>query len=383
MTHKIIKLIEIIIIIVLLMYCASGCSTQPMAYKSAPYNDVQDDTVSVSDTEYDEYDETPKMKSRNNIDYNVESSVQVESASAGDIPTSSSITIISNTNYNKGTLAFKMDSIFIIDVLSRVEAKIVKSTDSAKVSYMVQMFQHTTNGKVIKRQIPIGNIMNMELYSFDKDAFEITKISGDNQVIDDNIVASWLWSVKPLKVGQQELIIKAIIKKNDANIEQIVYDETIKVVSKPKKIYTTNIIIDDVFMTDEVNIIKYEMTECDNCVDGIFWGNNGVVKLVIDNEKEFVIESDENVFVDKKYQTYKWVIKPIKNGTVNYSIILENDNERITLHQGQIKVKTSLVNWFKKLVVDILGFWNFLIFTLLIPLYMWLKKKYGKKKEVV
>lgn len=281
------------------------------------------------------------------------------------------LTILQN-----GTLAFKIDSVFIIDVVSRVDARIIKSIDDGEVSEMIEMFEHTTNGNITKRVIPVDNIMDMKLYSFDRDAFDIFELSSGDQFVDSITIAHWIWSVKPLKIGQQELIIKAIIKKDGANIEHIVYDEKINVMNKPKMKYKISLDIKDEFISKKKNIINLEITQCDDCEKYIKWGNNGILILDIDNEENFEIQIDNNQFNEIKFQEYKWDVKPLKKGEYNYSIILQNDNERLILIKDKIIVKNEIKSTF----MELLDFWEFLLTFLIIPIYLYVRKKMRKVK---
>lgn len=385
------KLLILLVVLAIITSVTTCCVSKKQApryktYSETPVGDDYDgemDEVQKSHEEEAYWYEDEPMEASDMVyveegvtvetDYNmIEPSANV---SGGSLNTSNN----STRNYNNGTLAFKLDSVFIIGVASRVEARIVKSEDKDVVTAMIEMFHHTTNGDVRKRVISVSNIMDMELYSFDVDAFNIHKMSSGNQIVDSNTIAHWVWSVKPLVIGEHGLIIKAIVKKSGANIERIVFDEKIDVVSKPKKIYTTEIIMDSIFIKDELNIIKYNMVECDGCNDGVYWGNNGVVKIEIDNEKDFIIESGDNTFIDKAYQSYKWKITPNEKGVVNFEIILENDNERIVLHKGKIEVKADAGNVFKNMVTELLDFWEFLLTFLIIPIVVWWRKR--KKKE--
>ena len=286
-----------------------------------------------------------------------------------------SIESTTNNEINKGTLSFKIDSIFILDVTSRVEARIINTLDSSSVKTMVEMFQHTTNGLIIKKVIPIGNIMDMKLYSFDNDAFDIQEMTSGNQLVDSGIIAQWIWSIKPISLGKHQLIIKAIIKRNGANIDRIVYDKSIDVVNKPKNRYKFKLVMDSVFIKDDENTVKLIIEKCDTCLNTFKWGNNGVINLEIDNEDKFEITNDNNMFLNKFYQDYKWKINPSKKGKYTYQIILKNDNERIVLKEGTVVVKNSFMN-----IVDrMLNFWQFLLTFLIIPIIAWIRKK---KKEV-
>jgi N12 class adenine-specific DNA methylase len=102
-------------------------------------------------------------------------------------------------NIEKGTLIYQIDSFFIINTTTRVEAKIIKEKYDTIPKYIIETFSKNKSGKIKKYIIPVGNIMNMELISLDEKAFNINKISSDNQEVSDNVIAEWIWGVTPLK----------------------------------------------------------------------------------------------------------------------------------------------------------------------------------------
>jgi hypothetical protein len=283
---------------------------------------------------------------------------------------------------NSGTLSFSVDSIFTIDVLSRVEARIINSVNKDDVNTMVQLLHKSKNGTIQTRNIKVGNIMDMKLVSFDKEAFEIEALSSDNQVIENNTSALWIWAVKPKKLGEQQLIIKAIIKENGNNIERVVYDEIIPVVNKPKKLYNIKISISDKLIQNKVNTITLDIEECNDC-NGILLDNSGIIKLVLYDTENYNVVTSENIFSAKKYQSYKWELTPKKTKKMAYSIIMKTDDQKILLHDGTIDVKFNLKVFIKNVFINALDVWEFLLTFLLIPIGIWIKKKYFSKKEKV
>lgn len=281
----------------------------------------------------------------------------------------------------RGTLFYQIDSIFIINTITRVEARIIKNTYDTTPRYVIETFHKTNSGKIKKRIIPVGNIMNMELISLDQTAFTINKISSDNQEISSNVIAEWIWGVTPLKIGNYNLILKAIIKESGVNKDIIVFDKEINVVNKPKNKYLFKFYNNPDIKKYNNNLLVLEINE-NNDTSNMEWGGGGEIYLEIENETDFEIKKENSYIInsDKNNFTYKWIIKPIgKSKKLNYKIIIKGDYEQLIIKEGDIDIKRNLKYSFNNFVDNTIQRWYYIIFTLLIPAYFWLKKKHFKK----
>ena len=80
-------------------------------------------------------------------------------------------------------------------------------------------------------EVRIGEVMKLKLLG---NAFEITEINNDAQSIINNATTDWSWNVKPLKRGNQQLILLVSIQLNSPKSGQSyvdfpVFEKTIKV----------------------------------------------------------------------------------------------------------------------------------------------------------
>jgi hypothetical protein len=195
--------------------------------------------------------------------------------------------------YNEGTLVYKVDSVLIIGVVSRVEARIIKQVSEETTEHLVSLTTHTTTGVIYEEVIRVGNIMDMDLKSLDPDAFTINKI------------------------------------------------------------------------TDEYT---FE------------WGGEGKVVIVIDGDVD--ITTDENIINNnKKYYEYKWVIVPKgKEKILPFRIMVIGDYEDEIILEYQLVVEKNIKESFNRFIDGAVKRWYWIFTTLLIPLFVYIRKKYFKKK---
>jgi hypothetical protein len=328
--------------------------------------DVEDEIVYFGDVEYD----VEEL-----VSSGIDEEVYVEPALL--------MALLPDKSYNKGTLLFNIDSIFVVDVVNRVEAKIVKKEIDEIPQYVIEMFHVSDNGEIKKEEIPVGNIMGMKLTSLDESAFEINSLSSDNQILDENTIAEWVWGVKPIKPGIHSLILIAVIKEDIGEKETVVFDMEIPVLNKPKKDFIYKITTPEYFKKNEKGLIDIIIESSDN--SGSFkWGGNGEVRLIIENELNFEItnEGDVNINDNKNYYNFKWTIKPIgKSKELKYHIMIIGDDEQTIISEGVIEVKRNFASSFNNFIDNALKRWYWLFTTLIIPIYFWIRKKFKKKEN--
>lgn len=281
--------------------------------------------------------------------------------------------------YNSyGTLVYKIDSIFTIDVTSRVEARIIKSVDEESVDKLVSLTHKSSTGKIEKVIINVDDIMDMDLISLDKEAFIINKLNNRQSFNQDNI-AYWVWGVTPIKIGKFDLFLRATIKENNIDKNIIVFDKVVSVNNKPKKKYQYNFIIPSELKSFEKNIVKLNIRE--NSYNYNFeWEGNGEIILEFDNIIN--VEPKDNYYIDynKNIFNYSWEIEPLKSKDLNYTIKIIGDYEEVILEEGTVKVTKNFEKSFNRFIDETLNKWYYIFTTLLIPLYIQIKKKFFKKE---
>jgi len=290
-----------------------------------------------------------------------------------------------NSDNQTGTLTYRIDSLFIIDVTSRVEARITKKLYDGEPTEMIELFSQSSSGDIMIKRIVVGEVMDIELKTLDVDAFIINKISSSNQIVNHNNITEWIWGVTPKKIGNFNLILKVTIKlESGVNIDQTVFDKIINVENKPKRNF--NIYI------EKPDYLKYKKTDKINLVlsktisdsTDFQWGGNGKLNIKLSNSNDFDIFISDNIIDDNKNLfVYNWNITPKTNKkqTINFNIQIIGDNEILTIYNGDIFVKPD---WGKRVneFIDItIKRWYFVFSSLLIPLFIWIRKKYFIKKK--
>jgi hypothetical protein len=245
------------------------------------------------------------------------------------------------------------------------------------------MTTHTTTGVIRTEIIKVGDIMDMSLVSLEPDVFTITSVSSGDQPVDDSNVTEWLWGVKPNKVGNYDLILKAIIRENGVNKEKIVFDKKINVQNIPKIKYMSYTTIPTKLIRYEENIIKLDVKRKDSDTYIFEWGGDGVVKLEFD-EIVKIVEPDENTINDNKTSyNYRWVVIPEGDeDSLHFYIKISGEYEDLILYRNTIYVDKNIKGTFEKFIDGAAQNWYWVFSTLLIPLYMWIKKKYFPEKRI-
>jgi len=279
---------------------------------------------------------------------------------------------------NKGTLVYKVDSVLIIDVVSRVEARIIELVSDETTIHLVSLTSHTSTGIIYEEVIRVGNIMDMELKSLELDAFTIHKITSDEQLVDEKEVTQWLWSVTANKVGDYSLIMTAKIK-DGASRDVIIFDKQISVMNKPKKKYSVTFTYPDIIKRYNENTIGLDLVE-DSDDYSFEWGGEG--KVVIHFGGNVIVMSDENIINDDKRSfNYRWSIKPEgKEKVIPFVIEIIGDYEDLIIFNGELIVEKNFKESFNKFIDGAVKRWYWLFTALLIPLFGFIRKKYLTKK---
>jgi len=282
---------------------------------------------------------------------------------------------------NKGTLVYKVDEVLIIGVASRVEARIIKQVSQETTDYLVSLTTHTTTGIIYEEVIKVGNIMDMDLKSLDPNAFTINKITDDEQIVDENDVTYWLWSVTANKVGNYNLIMTAKIKDNDPSRNIIIFDKQISVMNKPKKKFSLLLNIPDNLKRYDEGIIKIDFVEKNSDTYSFEWGGEG--NVIIDFDGKVDVITDDNIVNDKKpIFNYKWVVTPKgKEKVIPFTVMIVGDYENLILFEDEFIIEKNFKKSFNNFIDGAVKRWYWLFTALLIPLVGFIKKKYFKKKS--
>lgn len=283
--------------------------------------------------------------------------------------------------YDEGTLVYKVDSVLIIGVVSRVEARIIKQVNEETTEHLVSLTSKTTTGVIYEEIIKVGNIMDMELKSLDLDAFTINKITDDEQLVDEVDVTYWLWSVTANKTGSYNLIMTAKIKENGPSRDIIIFDKSINVVNKPKKKYNVEFDIPDKLKRYSENIIKIKIKEKDSDTYMFDWGGEGEVVLNFDGNVDISI--NDNIINDNKSEfNYKWIVKPEgKEKTLPFKFMIKGDYEDYIFMESEIEVDKNFKESFNRFIDGAIKRWYWIFTALLIPIFSYIRKKYIKKKD--
>ncbi len=290
-----------------------------------------------------------------------------------------------------GTLVYKVDSVLTIGVVSRVEARIIKKVSQMTTEQLVEMTTHTSTGIIRTEVIKVGDIIDMELVTLEPDVFTITEITDGEQPIDESTVTEWLWGVTAQKMGNYNLILKAKVK--GVSRDKIVFDKQISVKNKPKKFYNMTLDIPE-------NLVKYvendiNLTTKERQGDTYFfeWGGDGKVLLEFkglnpgetvtitrDADYDYIISDNKSLF------NYKWVIRPeelsIERDSLHYVVKIIGDYEEVVIIDRVVKMDRNLKGWLNEFLNTAAEKWYWLFSTLIIPLYLWIKKKYFPEKKI-
>lgn len=291
-----------------------------------------------------------------------------------------------------GTLVYKVDSILTIGVVSRVEARIIKKIGRETTEQLVEMTTHTTTGVIRIEIIKVGDIMDMQLVTLEPDVFTITEITDGEQPIDESTVTEWLWGVTAQKMGNYNLILKAKVK--GVSRDKIVFDKQISVKNKPKKFYNMTLDIPENLVKYVDNTIKVTVNERQGETFFFEWGGDGKVHLEFigltpgesvsitrDADYDYTIDDNKSLF------NYKWVIRPeelaIERDSLHYVVKIIGDYEEVIIIDRVVKMDRNLKGWFNEFLDTAAEKWYWVFTTLIIPIYLWIKKKYFPEKKII
>lgn len=287
---------------------------------------------------------------------------------------------ISNPNINTGTIVYKVDSVLVIDVVSRVEVRIIKQVSEEITNYLVSLTTHTSNGLIKNETIPVGDIMYMDLVTLQPDAFTIVKVNSGDQSVDESTVTEWIWGITANKVGNFDLILRAKIKNNVKDI--IIFDKKINVKNIPKKKYSMRIDIPSSLKRYNESIIKLSISRDNSDSFNFEWGGKG--KVILDFNGKIIITEFNNYDIDdnKSLFNYKWIVEPNgKEKNILYTITIVGDYEELVIYNNNIDVDRNFQKSFNLFIDNVAKRWYWIFSALLIPIYGYLKKKYFTKKE--
>jgi len=284
------------------------------------------------------------------------------------------------SQYN-GTLVYKVDSVLIIGVASRVEARIIKQVSQETTSHLVSLTTHTSTGVIYEEVIWVGDIMDMELKSLDKEAIIVNEITVDDQLVDENDVTYWLWSVTAKKIGNYGLIMTARIKEEGPSRDVIIFDKSISVVNKPKKKYSVVFSNPDNFKRYDDNIFKLDIIENKADAYNFEWGGEGEVVLEVDGKVNIVFEGG-TINNNKEHFQYTWWITPEgKEKVLPFTLKIIGDYEDVIILEHEFIVKKNPKESFNRFVDNAVKRWYWIFTALLIPVFGYIRKKYFKKKD--
>jgi hypothetical protein len=115
----------------------------------------------------------------------------------------------------KGVMNFNPPSTMTLNVSSPVDVAIrrpadepialIPSDDDAKNKYGL-----TGSGPVQGVEVPVSDVMDVQLRARDTTAFTITANDDQRKSVESGGHAEWHWTVTPLKAGQQELLLHSM-----------------------------------------------------------------------------------------------------------------------------------------------------------------------------
>ena len=126
------------------------------------------------------------------------------------------------------TILFNPPDSMIQGKKERIEARISLKDIGAALSKDLK-----GRGSISTEKIEAGPIMRVSLTA-DKEDFDMTKYSNDQQIVAGKDYAQWEWDVKPLKAGTIDLHLKATIPIRNSDIGEELYD--LKVMDKAIKV---------------------------------------------------------------------------------------------------------------------------------------------------
>ena len=285
---------------------------------------------------------------------------------------------------SNGTLVYKVDSILTVGIVSRVEARVIKGTNQVTTERLVTLTTHTNTGVIKTEIIKVGDIMEMELISDQENVFDITQIIGGDQPVDDSDITEWAWGITALKTGDYNLILRAKIKGNTRH--KIVFDKQVFVKNKPKILYNMVINIPENMVKYVDNTIKIELFERRGDTYFFEWGGNGkvelefiglnpgeVIEITKDDDTDYTINDNKTLF------NYSWIIKPKKldlnRDSLHYVIKIIGDYEEIIITNRIVKLDKNWKGGFNEFIDNTVERWYWIFTTLLIPIYLWIRKK--------
>jgi hypothetical protein len=284
---------------------------------------------------------------------------------------------------SEGTLVYKFDSVMVVDVITRVEARIIEGNNDSIVNNLLAMTTATENGVIKTETIKVGKIMDMELVVLDPEAFTITKISSGDQPVDRSSVTEWLWGVTAKKIGRYDMILKAKIKSDNSIKDIIVFDKRVMVMNKPKRMYNISLEIPERLKRYEESTIKMSLVSKKSDTYSFEWGGSGNVVLDVSDKFKITEFNTYDLNDDKALFNYKWIIEPISNeDSLLYTIKIIGDYDELVIAKNNIPIDKNFKATFNNLSDEAIKRWYWFFTALLVPIYNILQKKYFPHKKL-
>ena len=287
--------------------------------------------------------------------------------------------------YNDGTFLYNIDTVFIIGVTHRVDAKIIKRLYDNIPDTIVELFQVSARGKIRKSYIQTSSIMDVNIVSLNHEVFAISKIVNE-QPVDENTITEWIWGVTPLKLGSYNLLLKVTIKNNGINKDKIIFDKVVNVQNKPMRNFKIKVGMPAHLKNLSERYIVCTIIETDNADSADFkWGGNGNIILSLQRPSNFTVvkDGDDTINDDKKLFITRWSLIPNTSmRETNIKIKIVGDNSQIMIYNKKLPIDKNFSQKLDNFINNTLQRWYWIFGALIIPIYNYLKVKVSPKKKL-
>jgi len=121
-----------------------------------------------------------------------------------------------------GSIVYSIPDSMIIGKNYRIKIRIQSGASDIKSSDL---------SNVRKSKIRTSSVMGVNLLDPEGNAFKITKINGEEQIVESSHFTQWDFSVSPIKSGKKNLLVKVAIK-TDKGEKEIVFEDDVVVKNK-------------------------------------------------------------------------------------------------------------------------------------------------------
>ena len=133
-------------------------------------------------------------------------------------------------NPNFGIIAYNVPEYFKVNVYSTIRLRISKNKTIESViigDRKIPIVPVGSTDKVTVEDIEVGDIMVAQIYADDSTSVDIKLQSNKQQKLSDRGYTEWVWKVRPIKSGNQEIRLVITIAGKDVTV----YERTIHVKS--------------------------------------------------------------------------------------------------------------------------------------------------------